>query len=119
MLSSYVAVGRAWHTAVAASKASGGGAHDIEDPVVAVDSNLDSGGEEEKAPTGMPEIFPSHGSSDYRRAACEDRQKRVRLLMECKDEPRVLFVVPTEPLVWQVGAYFSRIFREARDGTQG
>jgi len=32
-----------------------------------------------------------------------------------EDAQRVLFVVPSEPLVWQVASYFSKLLREEGD----
>jgi len=40
---------------------------------------------------------------------------RKRAISVVNAKPRVLFVVPTEPLVWQVGAYFSKLLREEGD----
>lgn len=53
-------------------------------------------------------------------ATCRaDRLARAQLrksaMSAVNAKPRVLFVVPTEPLVWQVGAYFSKLLREEGD----
>ena len=49
--------------------------------------------------------------------ARKDRRRRMRLLAEASNYKmnRVLFVVPTEPLVWQVGAYFSQLLHREGD----
>ncbi len=48
-----------------------------------------------------------------------DRYRRLKLLSEAAalNMNRVLFVVPTEPLVWQVGAYFSSLLKQEGDRT--
>lgn len=59
--------------------------------------------------------------TDYLRAipaaAKADRKRRLDLIDKALEFNlnRVLFVVPTEPLVWQVGAYFSRLLKEEGD----
>jgi len=49
--------------------------------------------------------------------ARKDRRRRLRLLAQASNfhMNRVLFVVPTEPLVWQVGAYFSQLLHREGD----
>jgi hypothetical protein len=50
--------------------------------------------------------------------AREDRLARLRFRKEVSDgTQRVLFVVPSEPLVWQVASYFSRLLKEEGDDT--
>lgn len=46
-------------------------------------------------------------------------QERKRLLARKEASPRVLFVVPTEPLVWQVAAYFTKLLRSEGDTSTG
>ena len=48
-----------------------------------------------------------------------DNRRRLKLLADAADlnMNRVLFVVPTEPLVWQVGAYFSALLKSEGDRT--
>eukprot|EP01031_Cornospumella_fuschlensis_P034959 gene34959-42335_t len=40
---------------------------------------------------------------------------RMRRQLEAAASQKVLFVVPTEPLVWQVAAYFTKLLREVGD----
>lgn len=49
-----------------------------------------------------------------------DRVGRLQFLktFSKKEEPRILFVVPTEPLVWQVAAYFSKILEVNNDNNK-
>lgn len=49
-----------------------------------------------------------------------DRKTRLEFAQrfEIKEEPRILFVVPTEPLVWQVAAYFSKILEHNGDNNK-
>jgi hypothetical protein len=46
-------------------------------------------------------------------------QERKRLLAKREASPRILFVVPTEPLVWQVAAYFTKLLRSEGDVSTG
>lgn len=84
-------------------------------------SDVDEEEGEEQEQDDEPDASPREPiMHDLSTASCRgDRlarsmlRKRAVNAMDAKS--RVLFVVPTEPLVWQVGAYFSKLLREEGD----
>jgi hypothetical protein len=86
--------------------------HDLQD--VDYDDSDDSDSEEEDLfdPTAFKNLeFPIPSN----KSIAEDRLKRQIFSKASDGTTRVLFVVPTEPLVWQVSSLFSKILKEEGD----
>jgi len=113
----------------AADKQAGGISKKKDDAREAVDGEEQELGEDEELSSGSDsedddddddedgEIDDTDFSRTNAASARKDRRRRLRLLAEASNYKmnRVLFVVPTEPLVWQVGAYFSQLLHREGD----
>ena len=95
------------------------------DDAVGDDSEAISGGGDGESARATPrfsqkkgavldkKIFVPEDSAIDQKTRQEFNQK-----FSVKEEPRILFVVPTEPLVWQVAAYFSKILDANADNNK-
>lgn len=96
----------------------GGGGKDDDEPVFGNDDIVVEEDEDAGRPMDFEEEAPEEEAKMLVNAqvAREDTLRRQEFRKTCSDgAPRILFVVPAEPLVWQVAAYFSKLLRSNGD----
>ena len=98
--------------------AAGGGNADEDDDAEIVEGEdlVDLRGDEEEEEEEEEDMANLKHSKCTYDSALLDRKLRREFCEGCYDgTQRVLFIVPSEPLVWQVAAYFSRLLKKVGD----
>lgn len=94
--------------------AEGGGSY-VRDEADYTFANGEDNEEDYEIITNPPSTLLDDLAAQDRRMRFDYLRKRADVLRRKEMNERVLFVVPTEPLVWQVAAYFTKLLREEGD----